>query len=189
MSEASSPSSLQEEGHQALVTLKLSSKLLTQLASSNNGSNLTSLVTTGNNKKPNTPKLPQGQASTLSNNTNAVSSATNSTSRGSSNVSTNAARNALDRTGKPVRKWTKSNIELKSFTGFKYEIVTWSGGPKEVTDDDDTLTGNKTPPSSQQSASGQNTPSSSIPGTPSLGVARRNGGSLLAQSPLTPSNF
>lgn len=186
MSEASSPPSLQEEGHQVLVTLKLSSKLLTQLASSNNGSNQASLVTIGNGKKPNTPKLSQGQ---VSNNTHAVSSAANSTSRGSSNVSTNAARNSLDRTGKPVRKWTKSNIELKSFTGFKYDIVTWSGGPKEITVDDDTLTGNKTPPQSQQSASGQNTPSSSIPGTPSQGVARRNGGSLLAQSPLTPSDF
>lgn len=193
MSTASSPAPILEDDHQVLVTLKLSSKLLTQLTSTdnnNNNSNSTPIATSNNSKKFNTPKSSQGQPSTPLNNINTVSlAAASSTTRGSSNVSTNAARNALDRTGKPARKWTKTNIELKSFTGFKYEMVAWTGGPKELVDEDEASSGSKTPPPSQQSASGQNTPSSSIPGTPSLGAARRNGGSLLAQSPLTPSDL
>jgi hypothetical protein len=191
MSAASSPAPILEDDHQVLVTLKLSSKLLTQLTSTdnNNNNNSTPTVTSNNSRKSGTPKSLQGQPSTPSNNINTVSSATaNSTTRGSSNVSTNAARNALDRTGKPARKWTKTNIELKSFTGFKYEIVAWSGGPKDLADEDEATSGSKTPPPSQQSVSDQNTPGS-IPGTPSLGALRRNGGSLLAQSPLTPSDL
>lgn len=44
----------------------------------------------------------------------------------------NAQLRALDRTGKPCRKWTKQPIHLKSFTGFKYTLYGWNGGPKEI---------------------------------------------------------
>jgi hypothetical protein len=44
----------------------------------------------------------------------------------------NAQLRALDRSGKPCRKWTKQAIQLKSFTGFKYTLSGWNGGPKEA---------------------------------------------------------
>ncbi|KAK9455339.1 INO80 complex subunit Ies4-domain-containing protein [Dipodascopsis uninucleata] len=50
--------------------------------------------------------------------------------------SINAQLRALDRSGKPCRKWKKIPFELKSFTGFEWSVDTWYGGPRELTEDE-----------------------------------------------------
>jgi len=42
----------------------------------------------------------------------------------------NAGLRALDRSGKPCRKWTKGGFKLKSFTGVVWEIPRWKAPPK-----------------------------------------------------------
>lgn len=42
----------------------------------------------------------------------------------------NAGLRALDRTGKPCRKWQKGSFTLKSFTGVVWEIPRWTAPPK-----------------------------------------------------------
>ncbi|KUJ18417.1 DUF1711-domain-containing protein [Mollisia scopiformis] len=42
----------------------------------------------------------------------------------------NAGLRALDRTGKPCRKWQKGSFKLKSFTGIIWEIPRWKAPPK-----------------------------------------------------------
>ena len=39
----------------------------------------------------------------------------------------NAGLRALDRSGKPCRKWTKKAFSLKSFTGVVWELPSWKG--------------------------------------------------------------
>ncbi|CAF9913262.1 MAG: hypothetical protein HETSPECPRED_001373 [Heterodermia speciosa] len=47
----------------------------------------------------------------------------------------NAGLRALDRTGKPCKRWTKSGFNLKTFTGIAWEIPSWRA-PKSTTVDD-----------------------------------------------------
>ncbi|KAK9382210.1 INO80 complex subunit Ies4-domain-containing protein [Kockiozyma suomiensis] len=47
--------------------------------------------------------------------------------------SINAQLRALDRTGKPCRRWTKAPLELKSFTGWEWSTVSWAGDQKYET--------------------------------------------------------
>ncbi|KAK3325597.1 INO80 complex subunit Ies4-domain-containing protein [Apodospora peruviana] len=42
----------------------------------------------------------------------------------------NAGLRALDRSGKPCRKWTRGGFTLKSFTGVVWEIPRWTAPPK-----------------------------------------------------------
>jgi len=42
----------------------------------------------------------------------------------------NAGLRALDRSGKPCRKWQKGSFKLKSFTGVVWEIPRWTAPPK-----------------------------------------------------------
>ncbi|KAK5652477.1 hypothetical protein OQA88_10521 [Cercophora sp. LCS_1] len=42
----------------------------------------------------------------------------------------NAGLRALDRSGKPCRKWVKGNFVLKTFTGVVWEIPRWTAPPK-----------------------------------------------------------
>ncbi|KAK2784464.1 hypothetical protein FQN51_004084 [Onygenales sp. PD_10] len=42
----------------------------------------------------------------------------------------NAGLRALDRTGKPCRKWERKSFKLKSFTGVIWQVPTWSAPPK-----------------------------------------------------------
>ena len=44
----------------------------------------------------------------------------------------NAGLRALDRTGKPCRKWEKKVFRLKSFTGITWEIPSWHAPKKSV---------------------------------------------------------
>lgn len=42
----------------------------------------------------------------------------------------NAGLRALDRSGKPCRKWAKGGFTLKSFTGVVWEVARWTAPPK-----------------------------------------------------------
>jgi hypothetical protein len=42
----------------------------------------------------------------------------------------NAGLRALDRTGKPCRKWEKRGFHIKSFTGVQWEVPTWRAPKK-----------------------------------------------------------
>ncbi|KFA66355.1 hypothetical protein S40285_01246 [Stachybotrys chlorohalonatus IBT 40285] len=42
----------------------------------------------------------------------------------------NAGLRALDRSGKPCRKWAKGGFKLKSFTGVAWEIPRWTAPPR-----------------------------------------------------------
>ncbi|POS83567.1 hypothetical protein EPUL_006044 [Erysiphe pulchra] len=44
----------------------------------------------------------------------------------------NAGLRALDRSGKPCRKWAKESFKLKSFTGVCWEIPRWKAPPKNI---------------------------------------------------------
>lgn len=47
----------------------------------------------------------------------------------------NAGLRALDRSGKPCRKWAKGGFTLKSFTGVVWEVPRWTAPPKPKEDD------------------------------------------------------
>ncbi|PGG98482.1 hypothetical protein AJ79_08854 [Helicocarpus griseus UAMH5409] len=68
----------------------------------------------------------------------------------------NAGLRALDRTGKPCRKWERKSFNLKSFTGVVWQVPTWSAPPKpqaatideqqqQQTNGDKAVNGNGTP--------------------------------------------
>jgi hypothetical protein len=42
----------------------------------------------------------------------------------------NANLRALDRSGKPCRKWARKPFSVKSFTGVSWELPSWKGGEK-----------------------------------------------------------
>ena len=44
----------------------------------------------------------------------------------------NAGLRALDRSGKPVRKWVRKPFTVKSFTGVTWDLPSWKGGPKPI---------------------------------------------------------
>ncbi|CAK1357484.1 INO80 complex subunit 4 [Cercospora beticola] len=43
----------------------------------------------------------------------------------------NAGLRALDRTGKPCRRWGKKSLQLKSFTGTTWNLSSWKAPPKD----------------------------------------------------------
>jgi hypothetical protein len=43
----------------------------------------------------------------------------------------NAGLRALDRTGKPCRKWERKGLQLKSFTGTVWGMSSWKAPPRE----------------------------------------------------------
>lgn len=53
----------------------------------------------------------------------------------------NAGLRALDRSGKPCRKWARGGFKLKSFTGVLWEIPRWTAPPKKATDEDTSESG------------------------------------------------
>lgn len=44
----------------------------------------------------------------------------------------NAGLRALDRSGKPCRRWAKESFKLQSFTGICWEIPRWKAPPKDL---------------------------------------------------------
>ncbi len=52
----------------------------------------------------------------------------------SSNV--NAQIRVLDRSGKPCRKWKKAKVNIKSFTGYQFNVNVWNGGTVDIKDNE-----------------------------------------------------
>lgn len=50
----------------------------------------------------------------------------------------NAGLRALDRSGKPCRKWSRGGFTLKSFTGVVWEIPRWTAPPRAGPDTEST---------------------------------------------------
>lgn len=48
----------------------------------------------------------------------------------------NAGLRALDRSGKPCRKWEKKSIQLKSFTGVVWELASWRAPKRKLPNED-----------------------------------------------------
>ncbi|KAL8713312.1 MAG: hypothetical protein Q9220_002511 [cf. Caloplaca sp. 1 TL-2023] len=48
----------------------------------------------------------------------------------------NAGLRALDRTGKPCRKWEKNGFRLRTFTGVTWELPTWRAPPNSLLSED-----------------------------------------------------
>lgn len=44
----------------------------------------------------------------------------------------NANLRALDRSGKPCRKWARKTFSVKSFTGVSWDLGSWKGGEKAL---------------------------------------------------------
>lgn len=65
----------------------------------------------------------------------------------------NAGLRALDRSGKPCRKWTKGSFQLKTFTGVQWQINRWTAPPKPKPSDESTSE-NGVPTSTPASADG-----------------------------------
>ena len=63
----------------------------------------------------------------------------------------NAGLRALDRSGKPVRKWIRKPFTVKSFTGVTWDLPSWRGGPKPIHQNGDSSIDSKDV--SQQSSS------------------------------------
>jgi hypothetical protein len=53
----------------------------------------------------------------------------------------NAGLRALDRSGKPCRKWARGGFQLKSFTGVAWEIPRWSAPVKKANEEDNDESG------------------------------------------------
>ncbi|KAK2594085.1 hypothetical protein QQS21_008188 [Conoideocrella luteorostrata] len=53
----------------------------------------------------------------------------------------NAGLRALDRSGKPCRKWARGGFKLKSFTGVSWEIHRWTAPPKKSIENDTSESG------------------------------------------------
>jgi hypothetical protein len=65
----------------------------------------------------------------------------------------NAGLRALDRSGKPCRKWAKGGFRLKSFTGVCWELPRWTAPPKKTIDPS---TDDSNVPSADNSSSKEN---------------------------------
>ncbi|PFH56276.1 hypothetical protein XA68_16784 [Ophiocordyceps unilateralis] len=65
----------------------------------------------------------------------------------------NAGLRALDRSGKPCRKWCRGGFTLKSFTGVVWEVSRWSAPTKKALE---AATDDSTAPSADNSSSKEN---------------------------------
>ncbi|KJZ76328.1 hypothetical protein HIM_04410 [Hirsutella minnesotensis 3608] len=65
----------------------------------------------------------------------------------------NAGLRALDRSGKPCRKWARGGFTLKSFTGVVWEVARWRAPPKKDLDSNNDESG---APSADNSSSKEN---------------------------------
>ncbi|MCJ1373994.1 hypothetical protein MMC20_005224 [Loxospora ochrophaea] len=63
----------------------------------------------------------------------------------------NAGLRALDRTGKPCRKWEKKGLRLKSFTGITWQLHSWRTPNKNKADANGEIGAESTPTSNSQS--------------------------------------
>jgi hypothetical protein len=80
----------------------------------------------------------------------------------------NAGLRALDRSGKPCRKWSKGGFTLKSFTGIVWEIPRWTAPPKPQPESSVT---ESTPASAEGSSKENKEQNSQVKSEASNGVA------------------
>ncbi|UKZ48698.1 hypothetical protein TrVGV298_002926 [Trichoderma virens] len=81
----------------------------------------------------------------------------------------NAGLRALDRSGKPCRKWAKGGFKLKSFTGVSWEIPRWTAPPR-------TNPGSSAEDSAAPSAEGSNKENKEETGNEGNSVSNSNSG-------------
>ncbi|KAJ3477758.1 hypothetical protein NLG97_g8754 [Lecanicillium saksenae] len=96
----------------------------------------------------------------------------------------NAGLRALDRSGKPCRKWAKGNFTLKSFTGVVWEINRWTAPPKPSAEGD----AEDTPADSADSSNKENKENgqennSTAPSNAGGDVEMQSAPSVIASSP------
>ena len=103
----------------------------------------------------------------------------------------NAGLRALDRSGKPCRKWTRGGFTLKSFTGVVWEIPRWTAPPKprpEPTVEEPTPVPASAEGSSKENiAPEQNTKVKSEPSNNGVDVEMQNAPSFAAANSAAPS--
>lgn len=87
----------------------------------------------------------------------------------------NAGLRALDRSGKPCRKWTKGSFQLKTFTGVHWQINRWTAPPKPKPADESTPDGeNGVPTSTPASADGSSSKENKENGVGNAGKSENN---------------
>ncbi|CAK7199017.1 hypothetical protein SEUCBS139899_001685 [Sporothrix eucalyptigena] len=87
----------------------------------------------------------------------------------------NAGLRALDRSGKPCRKWVKGGFQLKSFTGVQWEIPRWRAPPKLAVNDESTGTGEESASAASADGSGSNKENSKDKDGKTNGESKVNG--------------
>lgn len=85
----------------------------------------------------------------------------------------NAGLRALDRSGKPCRKWTKGSFQLKTFTGVHWQINRWTAPPKPKPADESTPE-NGVPTSTPASADGSSSKENKENGVSNPGKSDNN---------------
>ncbi|KAI0134756.1 INO80 complex, subunit Ies4 [Xylariales sp. AK1849] len=82
--------------------------------------------------KPGPKKKPRLEDGTIDPNGKAIAGAYHKLGPKANQGAINAGLRALDRSGKPCRKWAKGGFRLKSFTGVTWEVPRWSAPPKPL---------------------------------------------------------
>ncbi|KAM0524063.1 hypothetical protein ACHAPE_001318 [Trichoderma viride] len=82
--------------------------------------------------KPGPKKKPRLEDGTIDHSSSAVRSTAHKLGPKANQGAINAGLRALDRSGKPCRKWAKGGFRLKSFTGVAWEIPRWTAPPRTV---------------------------------------------------------
>lgn len=95
----------------------------------------------------------------------------------------NAGLRALDRTGKPCRKWERKTFQLKSFTGATWQVPSWRAPPKLKLIDCDSK-GTATPNGDNNK---ENNGSSAFPSEKSNGTPPFPGNTDRSPAPVTAS--
>ncbi|KAL7926238.1 DUF1711 domain-containing protein [Trichoderma austrokoningii] len=82
--------------------------------------------------KPGPKKKPRLEDGTIDHSSAAARPAAHKLGPKANQGAINAGLRALDRSGKPCRKWAKGGFKLKSFTGVAWEIPRWTAPPRTV---------------------------------------------------------
>lgn len=90
----------------------------------------------------------------------------------------NAGLRALDRSGKPCRKWERKGFTMKSITGIAWSVGSWAAPPK-----DNTFSGDIKSESSGSSETKNNMESSAVPSERSNSNVDGYGAGQLESSP------
>ena len=98
----------------------------------------------------------------------------------------NAGLRALDRSGKPCRKWQKGGFKVKSFTGVMWEIPRWKAPPKIIVEGNP-ADGSASGDSSKENKDNSQVESEKSNSGPDVEMVNSTAPSQMASSPV-PSN-